>query len=206
MRSYYSAALPLLLLASWTTHSTSFSVNKLGAQQSVQRTASVYRPSSSLIRADSLSGEEPNGAAPNGGLPPNLVDMDVFVAALETLQEGTASSEAAKVKADKEAFYVIGKLRVNLNIDTAPGLDLAESTGLVLVSGTSGNAEDAGIQIGDTITSVFAANDSFEESTKAMNLEDTAQILMTAARLALESGKGEIDLELNRLIKCRYAD
>jgi hypothetical protein len=204
MRSYYAAALPLLLLVSWTMSATSFNI--VSAPLPAQRTASCYRPSSSLIRADSLSGEEPNGAAPNGGLPPNLVDMDVFVAAVETLQEGTSSSEVAKVKADEESFYVIGKLRVNLSIDSAPGLDLAESTGLVLVSGASGNAEDAGIQIGDTITSVFAANDSFEKSTKAMNLEDTASVLMTAARLALESGKGEIDLELNRLIKCRYAD
>lgn len=150
-----------------------------------------------------VNGDAANGdtaADAGGGPPPDLVEKDVFIAALETLHGNPPGSEGE----DDEHFYAIGKMRTSLRVDTNPGLDLAESTGLVLVSNSCGPAYDAGIQVGDTITGVYAVDDTFRAQTKAMNLDDTVQIVMAAMNHAVENQRTEIDLEVNRLIKCRY--
>ena len=140
--------------------------------------------------------------------PSNLVDKDIFIAAVDHLKTEMAKQDpnvSPPSKDDDETFYAIGKVQVNLHVATGnPGMDLAESAGgLVLVSGVTGHAFDAGIQTGDTIVGVGAA-DAFQE-TRAYGLEDTARVLMGAMKLALESGSTEIQLELNRLVKMRYA-
>lgn len=125
--------------------------------------------------------------------PPNLVDKDAFVAAIETV---TQAKDAEDIR------YAIGKLTVILAIDTEPGLELAESTGMVLVSEVSQEtADNSGIQLLDTIVEISAANGTFRKSTMEMSLEDTAGTLMSAANHAGEKGVPEIELVLNRLVK-----
>lgn len=144
--------------------------------------------------------------------PRNLVDKDLFVAAVDTLrtemakQQDDNSSQPPQSQAkDPNDFFAIGKVSVNLDISSGnPGMDLAESAGgLVLVSTVTGLALQAGIQTGDTIVGVRAAG-AYQE-TRQFGLEDTARVLMGAMKLSLENGSSEIQLELNRLIKMRYA-
>lgn len=145
---------------------------------------------------------------------PNLVDKDVFLAAVDTLRTELANQQQPEHQPlpkkndaddDDKTFYAIGKVKINLDVSSgAPGMDLAESTGgLVLVSSVTGHALTAGIQTGDTIVAVTAAG-AFQE-TKAYSLEDTARVLMGAMKFAVQNGTPEIELELNRLIKMRYA-
>ena len=174
-----------------------------------------------------------NKGASGSSRGPNLVDKSIFVAAFANLKaeiakqeqqqqpevnganvapngggatpNGSSSSSSGGDTKDGETFYAIGKVQVKLDVSTGnPGMDLAEaSNGLVLVSGVAGHALEAGIQTGDTITGVAAAS-AFQD-TKAYCLEDTARVLMGAMKLALQNGESEIQLELNRLIKMKYA-
>lgn len=146
--------------------------------------------------------------------PPNLVDKDLFVAAVDTLRAEmakqnpvSAATEETTNKNNPDDFYAIGKVKVNLNVSSGnPGMDLAESTGgLVLVSGVTGHAVEAGIQSGDTIVGVGVQAANAYQDTCAYCLEDTARVLMGAMKLALENESSVIELELNRLIKMRYA-
>ena len=140
-----------------------------------------------------------------------LVDKDIFVAAVDNLRTEMAkqdpSSASESKKDDDETFYAIGKVKVQLHVASGnPGMDLAESTGgLVLVSGVTGHALEAGIQMGDTIVGVSVPVASAAQETRAYSLEDTARVLMGAMKLAIENESTDIELELNRLIKMRYA-
>ena len=199
----YTATLCLTFLASWIPCGHSFHIFQIPRRMqpaSFKKTA-PYRSKSTQIRDSSSE------ASQQGDPPKDLVGKGTFLAAVERLNSELGISETktgAKEEDDEEPMYAIGRLRVNLAIDSAPGLDLAESTGLVLVSGVSGNAAEAGIQIGDTIVGVSAAAGKYHGNTKALNLEGTASILQASAKLALENGTTEIELELNRLIRLSY--
>jgi hypothetical protein len=98
---------------------------------------------------------------------------------------------------------------VSLPIDTPAGLDLTESTGLVLVSAVSEKtAAETGMQPFDTIVGVSVSpagkGTTFQESTKALGFEETIAIVQSARLHALENGMTKIELELNRLIKGYY--
>jgi len=165
---------------------------------------------------------------------PDLVDQTVFRAAVNRIQDeieaqyqaekvaaGTANEpptpeeqawleEQAKRREDENTYiYLVGKLDVTLPIDTQPELDLTESTGpLVLVTNCWGRTADAtGIQEFDTITvvSVDDPNQPFVVKTKCTTLEETAGALTAAAQHAINLGKREIQLEVQRLIKGYYA-
>eukprot|EP00977_Amphora_coffeiformis_P017625 scaffold5828_cov168-Amphora_coffeaeformis.AAC.28 len=164
---------------------------------------SVFQPSSVLYQSSPNDGED---SPP----PPKLVDTDVFKAAVDTLKAELAKQQDAPPMENDDhpdTFYAIGKVMVNLNIESGnPGMDLAESSGgLVLVSGVTGQALEAGIQTGDTIVGVGVKSaDAFQE-THSYCLEDTARVLMGAMKMALENESSVIELELNRLVKMRYA-
>eukprot|EP00980_Cylindrotheca_fusiformis_P027601 scaffold21455_cov116-Cylindrotheca_fusiformis.AAC.18 len=147
--------------------------------------------------------EESSESNINPDRPKNMVDTKTFVAAVQTLEGGTTTDDGSSAS---NTPYAIGKININLSIMGTPGLDLAEAPGLVLVSGVSGNAAEVGIQTGDTIVSIGAANGSFQQETKGMNLEDTASALMAAANHAVENGSTEVELEINRLVKLAYSD
>ena len=142
--------------------------------------------------------------------PPKLVDKEIFKIAVDTLKAELAKQEdsiAPPAADNPDTFYAIGKVMVKLNIESGnPGMDLAESAGgLVLVSGVTGQALEAGIQTGDTIVGVgVKVADAFQE-THSYCLEDTARVLMGAMKMALENESTFIELELNRLVKMRYA-
>jgi len=169
----------------------------------------------------------PSETDADGPPPPNLVDKNTFLAAVDSLNSELAKQQSESqsssddgnaieqppapmslaAQEDGETFFAIGKLIVNLNVESgAPGMDLAESQeGLVLVSGVAGAALEAGIQTGDTIVGVSVAAADTSQETRGYSLEDTARVLMGAMRLALEHESNEIELELNRLLKMRYA-
>ena len=169
---------------------------------------------------------------------PDLVDQSTFVAAVDRVeaeiqvaleqqaqQEGTEAPPPLPPKDDVR--YAIGRLFVDLPIDTQPELDLTESTGpMVLVTGVWGRtAEVSGLQMYDTITAVTVgstaadltqpqsdteaaqstnAQTTFAASCKQSSLEETAAVLTAAAQHALQNGKTEIQLEVNRLIQGYY--
>jgi hypothetical protein len=182
----YSAALPFALLASWTTYNNSFTIYGV---QSFKKTA--------------LSAWSSDPPPPP--IKPDLVDQGTFVSAIETLQREIATANGVDyVKEEDPKFsYAIGRLVVSLPIETMPGLDLTETPELVLVTAVSGNVAETGIQPLDTIVGV-SAGDTFQESTKALNLDETAAILTDAINRALDNGMTEIEFELNRLIKGYY--
>jgi hypothetical protein len=178
-------ALPFALLASWTTCNNSFIIYRL---QPFKKSALSASPS-----------------GPPPPIKPDLVDKGTFVSAVETLQREIAKAKGVDyVKEDDPNFsYAIGRLVVSLPIEALPGLDLTETLELVLVTAVSGNVAEAGIQPLDTIVGV-SAGDTFQESTKALSLDETATILTDAVNRALENGMTEIEFELNRLIKGYY--
>lgn len=140
--------------------------------------------------------------------PPDLVDKQAFVQAYELVTQGKVTTLPSQTK-----MYAIGKLKVPCKIMPTPGFDLSESTsgGLVLVSQVTGNAQEAGLMIGDTITGVSVTTTTsgttlFQASTKELTLEETGTLLMQSAEQALRNNMNEIELDLNRLIKLAYAE
>ena len=159
---------------------------------------------------------------------PDLVGQTVFKAAIDRIQDeieaqyaNVNSPEAEQWLADRarakqedqQYVFLVGKLDVDLPIDTQPELDLTESIGpLVLVSSVWGRtAEATGMQSFDTITKVSvsgsadATTTEFEYKTKETSLQETAGALTAAAQHAISIGKTEIQLEVQRLIKGYYA-
>lgn len=159
------------------------------------------RPTTTRIWEDAASASE----LPPGP-PPDLIDKALFIAAIESIQgkkEGMSDEE--------QKMFAIGKTSVALNIQTSPGLDLSESpiNDVVVVSGVEGNAKDAGILMGDTIMKISVNTDTgapeFKCSTKGLNLQELIGVIQAAAVHAINNGLVEIDIELNRLVKLRYA-
>lgn len=181
---------------------------------------------------------------------PDLVDQTVFIAAVQRVeaeiamamaqqeQEGGDSSGAAapeqqqqQSKNDDNRVYAIGRIFVDLPVDTQPELDLTESIGpMVLVTGVWGRTADiSGLQALDTITQVTVGSSAaaltatggsqgiadpqklvskdvtFAASCKQSTLEATAAVLTAAAQHALQNGKTTVQLEVNRLIQGYYA-
>lgn len=158
-------------------------------------------PHTTFLAADNNNKEQP---------PPNLVDKTEFVAAMKTLQTEIAKANgmAASAQQEEPSMYAIGRLTVQLSLDE-PGLDLSDNdgAGLVLVSGVSEKtAQQSGIQFGDTIVGIRVAGSADFQNCQARSLEETGGMLQAAAMHAVQNGQTTIELELNRLMKCYYAD
>jgi len=152
--------------------------------------------------SSSSEGQEDKGGRPSNR-PKNLVDQKTFIAAVDVVKKAMADSE--EVVEDDDVTYVIGRTVVSLNIESHPGIDLAEAGDLVLVIGVTDKARKEGVMPLDTIVEVSVEGIGFRETTRAMNLDATAGVLMAAAQQAAQKGIAEIELELNRLIKGYYA-
>ena len=109
----------------------------------------------------------------------------------------------------KDPKFGIENIRVSLPVvESSLGLDLVElahgeqdSRGLVLVNKVLGKAVgNDRIHPGDTIIGVFVG-DKFKQSTTALNLEETMNVLEVAKAYATDNGITSLDLELNRLVK-----
>jgi len=194
----YSKFLHFLLLAVWFNTSNSFVV-------SAKNTCTSIRQSS------------PETSASSSDPPANVVDKNTFVTAIETVKAeiAKASGSESETKTSEENneqpsyTYAIGKTKAILPIQAASGLDLAEAEStMVLVTGVSKEVAEAGIQAFDTIVGISAAGETltFRESTNGLDLEATAAVFTTAVNHALDNGKVEIELELNRLIKLNFAE
>jgi hypothetical protein len=179
---------------------------------------------------------------------PDLVDQKAFVAAIQRIEneifaleqqqqqeqqqqyEGGGDGDGQQQQQsppqpqqqapaiDQDVVLAIGRLYVELPIDTQPELDLTESEGpLVLVTGVWGRtAEETGLQVYDTIVSVSVGGDNMNEQeqqtpptfsayTKGQTLDQTAAVLTAAAQHSLQAGGTRITLEVNRLIQGFYA-
>ena len=110
---------------------------------------------------------------------------------------------------DPDTSVGIENIRVSLPVvESSLGLDLVElahgeqdSRGLVLVNKVLGKAVgNDRIHPGDTIIGVFVG-DKFKQSTTALNLEETMNVLEVAKAYATDNGITSLDLELNRLVK-----
>ncbi len=131
---------------------------------------------------------------------PNLIGQSLFRDAIETLESEVAKASGAeyvKEEKDSDLAYAIGRLEIPLSIP--PAIDLVETPQLVLISGIGAPAQEAGIKPLDTIISVSVA-DSFHETTKELNLDDTFTIVKAAIAHARENDVSEIKFEINRLL------
>ena len=174
---------------------------------------------------------------------PDLVDQKTFVAAIQRVEDEIYAIEQQQLQQEQQqggtgeqqqppqqerqsmispdVVLAIGRLFVELPIDTQPELDLTESAGpLVLVTGVWGRtAEETGLQVYDTIVSVSvggetngeeapqeASQPTFSAYTKGQTLEQTAGVLTAAAQHAIQAGGTRITLEVNRLIQGFYAN
>ena len=111
----------------------------------------------------------------------------------------------------KDPKWGIETLTVSLPIEPSLGLDLTEVAhseskydhrGLVLVSGVHSLEDDVlnPIHVGDTITAVIV-DETYQESTLAVDFEETMDILEHAKVYAKSIGKPTIDIVLNRLVE-----
>ena len=135
---------------------------------------------------------------------PNLIGQSLFREAIETLESEVAKASGAeyvKEEEDSGLAYAIGRLEIPLSIP--PAIDLVETPQLVLISGIGAPAQEAGIRPLDTIISVSVA-DSFHETTKELNLDQTFAIVKAAITHARENDIPEIKFEINRLLSGHY--
>ena len=101
--------------------------------------------------------------------------------------------------------YGLEVVKTSVEIDPTLGLELTELAsgsdhqGLVLISAVHGNAAaaDPKIEIGDTITGVFAGG-SYKERTTALDYDLTVDAISEAKKASKD---GKITLQLNRLVK-----
>mmetsp|Transcript_9607 Transcript_9607/g.10667 ORF Transcript_9607/g.10667 Transcript_9607/m.10667 type:complete len:204 (-) Transcript_9607:162-773(-) len=200
--SYRRFLCVVLCTLSWFVHTDSYTLP-------AKNTSKASRPDSSRASSTSSSADLPA----NPDLPANLVDKASFVKAVETVKKEIAISDGStpddtKTSDENDAGYAIGKLKATLPIQAAGGLNLAEAedSTLVLVTGVSQEVADAGIQAFDTIVGISAAGETFKEYTNKLSLEATAAVFTAAVNHALDNGKAEIELELNRLMKLNYFD
>jgi hypothetical protein len=136
---------------------------------------------------------------------PNLIDQNIFVSAVETINEAAGIDNSAAHEQDGSTAgirYAIGRLEVTLNIP--PGIDLVETPNLVVINGVDQSAVDAGIQLLDTIVGVSATADEEYTDTKGWGMDDMFAIIKGAIDQARENDSTEIRLELNRLVKGYY--
>mmetsp|Transcript_23613 Transcript_23613/g.48368 ORF Transcript_23613/g.48368 Transcript_23613/m.48368 type:complete len:250 (+) Transcript_23613:524-1273(+) len=222
-----------VLLALATVFLLASSLHAFAPQERTRtRTRARIPTSISSITSSSTSTCLHSSATPSSPPPPqkpDLVGQTVFKAAIDRIQDeieaqyaNVNSPEAEQWLADRarakqedqQYVFLVGKLDVDLPIDTQPELDLTESIGpLVLVSNVWGRtAEATGMQSFDTITKVSVGGSadatelaSFEYKTKETSLQETAGALTAAAQHAISIGKTEIQLEVQRLIKGYYA-
>ena len=227
-----------LASASTTSHAFAFTPTFTVAQTPTPATSKTSSDStlfSSLSFSLSATPEAEAEAEAEGTTKPDLVDLTLFKAAVDRVNdeieaqykaqkiaEGTATeepsaeeaqwlAEQARAKQDEREqkyIYLVGKLDVSLPIDTQPELDLTEAMGMVLVTSVWGRtAEATGMQEFDTLTKVGVndPNQPFAAKTKCASLEETAGALTAAAQHAIALGKTEIQLEVQRLIKGFYA-
>lgn len=192
------------------------SANNVGAFQRCTWTSVQHFSSSStttrLLESSSSDGERVTPPREEA----NLVDQTRFVNSIETLKQELAKVNGQVYKPpENPAIPVLGRFEVPLRIDTAPGLDLTETAppdeestdgGLVLVTGVTGNAAEAGLQPLDTIVAVSCPNvdPPFYVNVNSESLQVTAIALQTAVAHALSHNSTEIQLEMNRLLSGYY--
>jgi hypothetical protein len=171
--------------------------------------------STSLLR--STDGDEDRPTPPREEA--NLVNQARYLNSIETLNKEIAKAQGTTYQPpENPPVYVIGRFEVPLRIDGSPGLDLTETEfvgtletdqetkgGLVLVTGVTGNAADAGLKPFDTIVGVTCKTDPpFSEDINSLSLQDTAIALQTAMAHALSHNSTEVYLDMNRLISGYY--
>ncbi|VEU38961.1 unnamed protein product [Pseudo-nitzschia multistriata] len=204
-----------------------FQRNNGRESQATATTSNVGSSSSTCLNSTPQSPENQQSQTNK----PDLVKQDVFKAAIDRVQDEIEAQYRAQLEIepspegerwlaeraqareeDQKYVFLVGKLDVDLPIDTQPELDLTESIGpLVLVTNVWGRtAEATGMQSFDTITKVSVkgnddAGASFEYKTKGTPLQETAGALTAAAQHAISTGKTDIQLEVQRLIKGYYA-
>jgi hypothetical protein len=185
-------------------------------------TVPVSYSSFSLLRS---TNEDANDNDINGDRPTppreqaNLVNQARYLNSIETLKNELAKAQGTTYQPpENPPVYVLGRFEVPLRIDGSPGLDLTETEfegtveadleskgGLVLVTGVTGNAADAGLQPMDTIVGVSCKTDPpFSADINSESLQNTAIALQTAVAHALGHNSTEIYLDMNRLISGYY--
>ena len=206
------AALSLLVAASLAPNAQSFNVNVPNAksrggtitekipnqrQQQQSRGRAAFMTSSEDTEGSSASSADPEPK-------PDLVSQKSFISAVELIEQEMARQQGVDyVKTDNaKVQYAIGRIVTSLSIP--PGIDLIETPELVLINGVAQSAIDSGIKPLDTIVGVSVEGTDFKESTLAMNMDDMAQVITAAVKLAKENGKTELGFEMNRLIKGYY--
>jgi hypothetical protein len=239
-RSFLVLLLVALLLGASTTH------------------AFLVSQPSSFTRNDVAARTDRRTSLSSTSNKPDLVDQKTFVAAIQRIENEIYAIEQQQLQQgqqgggggtdggsdqrqqqqqrqpviDPDVVLAIGRLHVELPVDTQPELDLTESAGpLVLVTGVWGRtAEETGLQVYDTIVSVSVGGEGVEQNqngdngqqqqqqqqwssqptfsayTKGQTLDQTAAVLTAAAQHALQSGGTRITLEVNRLIQGFYAN
>lgn len=210
---------PLLVLAFPVTVVESF----VGVKMSSKMTRMTPSFSFSLMESSSssLSSSESAEERPT---PPreeaNLVNQARFLNSIETLNKEIAKAQGTTYQPpENPPVYVLGRFEAPLRIDGAPGLDLTETEyedtvetddesskgGLVLVTGVTGNAANAGLQPLDTIVGVSCKTDPpFAVDINSESLQNTAIALQTAVAHSLSHNSNEIFLDVNRLIAGYY--
>jgi hypothetical protein len=195
-----ASILTLFVLIGWISPSAAFGV--FGGNKRRRSDADTDTTTTTSAAASSSASEDSSSSQP----PEDIVDKDIYVKAVHQL---TGQPE------DTPKQYLVGKIdKVTLNVGSSPGLDLVESAdrSLVVVSGVTQETKDkTGIEILDTIVRVNSPGGLGDEkeptlskSTKQLDLEQTASILMEASQHAMQQGITEIDLVLNRLVQIQY--
>mmetsp|Transcript_3767 Transcript_3767/g.5512 ORF Transcript_3767/g.5512 Transcript_3767/m.5512 type:complete len:192 (-) Transcript_3767:37-612(-) len=144
--------------------------------------------------------------------PPNVVDKEIFIEAVDRIQYELGIIEEKGAVGDYT--YAIGKTEAKLPIVFASGLGFAEATSnnedesptsLVLVTEVSKQVAGCGIQPYDTIVGISAQGGTgYVKNTNSLGIEQTAEVFSGAVHHSMEHGGIDIQLQLNRLVKLNY--
>mmetsp|Transcript_10073 Transcript_10073/g.14966 ORF Transcript_10073/g.14966 Transcript_10073/m.14966 type:complete len:185 (+) Transcript_10073:36-590(+) len=156
-----------------------------------------------------------SGGGGGGLASPNLVNKDKFVAAITVLEQEIAKENGEEPPPpldESKFFFGMARTEATLTVEQIKmGLYLVEAGELTLVNGVSQDVYDAGVAPRDTIVSVAIDGGSdgvgrFDEQTKEMDIEGTANVIRGAIQYATEQKVDAVLFELNRLMKMGYAD
>jgi hypothetical protein len=203
----YPGALSLLVAASLATTAQSFNTHVPNNKSKEAQKAETIPPPRQKKTCASMTPSEDmdtEGSAPAPEPKPDLVPQQSFILSVEAIEREMARVQGVEyVQTDNSKVqYAIGRIMASIPIP--PGIDLIETSELVLINGVAQSAIDSGIKPLDTIVGVSVEGTDFKESTLAMNMDDMAQVITAAVKLAKENGKAELGFEMNRLIKGYY--
>uniref|UniRef100_A0A7S2W0Y7 Uncharacterized protein n=1 Tax=Eucampia antarctica TaxID=49252 RepID=A0A7S2W0Y7_9STRA len=187
----------VLLATSWITCINSFNISAVMKPRSFTSSSKRISDDSSLQKQAALGMSSSSDANPSK---PDLIDQSLFVSAIDVVKAAAAEVNGVEYVKQQDAGYAIGRIQVNLGVP--PSIDLVETPQLVLINGVSPDARDAGIQTLDTIISVSTG--TFQQKTKALNMDDTVSVIKAAIAHARENDSTEIQFELNRLLGGYY--